>query len=170
MFSTNRNFKTQFRHVICCSQGCSDTSIHFFMSLPLPQRLQIKHFLNIKKFLKYSSFILTPEKKNICDQSIMCQYNIQQLKLLASKFYCQLIASKIILITNDAEDLPRSLILIHKIVSCTGLSNDTIYNGNNTSQLLTIFCKFYITVFHKLTQKAQESELHMKSKQVQKGV
>lgn len=65
-------------------------------------------------------------------------------------------ASKIILITNDAEYLPRSLILIHKIVSCTGLSNDTTYNGNNTSQLLTIFCKFYIRVFHKLTQKLKK--------------
>lgn len=71
-------------------------------------------------------------------------------------------ASKIILITNDAEYLPRSLILIHKIVSCTGLSNDTIYNGNNTSQLLTIFCKFYIRLFFKLTQKAQESKLQTK--------
>lgn len=72
-------------------------------------------------------------------------------------------ASNIILITNDAKCLPRSLILIHKIVSYTGLSNDTIYNGNNTSHLLMIFCKLYVTVFFKLTEKAQESKLpHIK--------
>lgn len=59
-------------------------------------------------------------------------------------------AFKIILITNDTEYLPRSLILIHKIVSYTGLSNATIYNGKNTSHLLTIFSA---------SQKAQKIKL-----------
>lgn len=68
-------------------------------------------------------------------------------------------ASKRILITNDTEYLPRSLIPINKIVSYAALNNDTVYNGNNTSHLLMIFCKFYMRVFFKLTQKAEESKL-----------